>query len=121
VLSAAPQGPNEIRLSEGPLRKRAVKVISPRFPEDPEKRGVAGVAVAEIQIDRAGKVSAVRVLQAPDPAIEKAVAEAVKEWRFEPAMVGGAAVRVRGKLTFYYVVDRGRGVVRSPDEMPRRD
>jgi TonB family protein len=109
----------EVRLPESALRKRALKVVMPAFPKDVEIRGVTGVVVAQLEIDTSGEVSQVRVLQAPAPAVQQAVEEALKRWRFKPCSVGGSEVKVRGKLTFYYVIERGQAMVRNPDQMPR--
>lgn len=120
ALCVAAQGPSEIRLSEAVIRKRAVKVVMPVFPEASKNRGTTGVAVAEIEIDRTGTVSRVEVLEAPDSDIKSAVAGAVKQWRFKPATLSGTAVKVLGKLTFYYTADHGKSVVRNPEDVPRQ-
>ena len=104
------------RASEASLRKIATKVVMPNYPHESIKRGAKGVAVAELVIGVAGDVSNAEVLEAPDALIEKAVLEAVKQWKFRPTNVkGGGPVSVRGKLTFYFEInEKGQGKVENP-------
>lgn len=106
--------PKFIRLEEQALRKRARKILMPRFPEDAKKRGVTGTSVAEVEIDETGKVASVRVVQAPDELIKVALTDAINQWRFRPLTIEGAPVRIIGKLTFHYVIDRGKASVENP-------
>jgi TonB family protein len=90
----------------------------PAFPEESRTRGAKGVAVAELVFDPNGDVYRARILEAPDTPIKAAVLEAVKQWKFRPQFVDGSAVYIRGKLTFYYVInDRGEGVVNNPRQV----
>jgi TonB family protein len=90
----------------------------PAFPEESRARGAKGVAVAELVFDPNGDVYRARILEAPDTPIKAAVLEAVKQWKFRPQFVDGSAVYIRGKLTFYYVInDRGEGVVNNPRQV----
>jgi TonB family protein len=99
----------------------ALKVVMPPYPRDAEAGGTTGVVVAQIVVSEEGAVAEASVLQAPADSIKKAVPEAIRQWRFKPQTVGGAPVRVHSKLTFYYLIDHGKGVVRNPDQMPQKN
>jgi len=103
-----------IKVSEISLRKLATKTVLPDFPEEAKKRGAKGVAVAQLEVDEKGDVAQVEVLEAPDPLIKKAVADATKQWKFKPSASSGEPVRIQGKLTFYYVIDRNEARVENP-------
>lgn len=103
-----------VTVHETYLRKRATKTVPPGFPEQAKKRGAKGVVVAQINVDEQGEVARVEVLEAPDPLIKEAVIKAIEQWRFDPPTIGGKPVRIRGKLTFYYVIERGKGRVDNP-------
>lgn len=107
-----------VRASETSIRKIATKTVMPNYPEDARKRGVNGVAVAEILVDENGDVVTTETVEAPDESIKKALEAAVKQWKFRPTKIkDGPAVRIRGKLTFYYVLDeKGNGRVESPKQ-----
>lgn len=103
-----------VTVHETYLRKRATKTILPGFPEQAKKRGAKGVVVAQVNVNEQGEVAQVTVLEAPDPLIKEAVVKALERWRFDPPTIGGKPVRIRGKLTFYYVIERGKGRVDNP-------
>jgi TonB family protein len=87
----------------------------PEYPQGAQARGVTGVVVAEVEVGVSGAVSQVTVLQAPSDDIKDAVGEALKKWRFKPLTFGGGPARARGKLTFYYVIDHGKAIVRNAE------
>lgn len=121
AVCLAGQGPREISLPEVSLRKLAFKVVMPPYPRDAEAGRITGAVVAQIVVSEEGTVAEASVLQAPADSIKKVVPGAIRQWRFKPQTVGGAPVRVHSKLTFYYLIDHGKGVVRNPDQMPQKN
>ena len=114
VVSA--QTIRSVTVTEVTLRKHALKVVMPKFPEAARRNRAQGVAVAQLEVNEQGDASRIEVLEAPDPSIEEAVKRALGEWRFKPASIGGKAVPLRGKLTFYYVIEKGKGRVKNPQQ-----
>ncbi|HEX8139149.1 MAG TPA: energy transducer TonB [Pyrinomonadaceae bacterium] len=111
------QSSRAITVNERSLRKMATRTVMPTFPEEAKKHGAKGVAVAELEFDDKGAVAQVEVLEAPDPLIKQSVIDAVKQWKFSPTTANENPVNVRGKLTFYYVIDeRGEGRVENPKQ-----
>lgn len=96
------------------LRKNASNTVAPDYPAESKRRGAKGVAVTQLEIDEKGDVAKIEVLEAPDPHIEEAVIKAVRQWKFPSVTVKGKPRRVIGKLTFYFVIERGKATVRSP-------
>lgn len=115
AAAVSPQGGLAI-VPEAVLRKLAKKMVMPKYPDGATKRGVKGRAVAEVNIDKQGNLIDVRVLEAPDQEIEQSVIRAIKQWKFSPATVSEhkLSVNVRGKLTFYFVLEGRRGRVENP-------
>ncbi|PYS81501.1 MAG: hypothetical protein DMF67_16495 [Acidobacteria bacterium] len=71
--------------------------------------------MALLQLDESGRLVSVKMLEAPDPDIEKSVLEAIKKWRFGNATSNtGESVRVEGRLTFYFEIINGQALVRNP-------
>lgn len=103
------------RVAEASLRSFAVSRVLPAFPGDAIAKRATGVGVARVEVDERGAVSRVDVLTAPTRSIEQAIERAVKQWRFSPVTLGGRPYRVSGKVTFYFVMERGRGVVLNPE------
>lgn len=101
---------------EKTLRQFAKTVVMPIYPDIAQRNGVHGVAIAQLNIDEEGSVTNVEILEAPHESIGSAVVAAVKKWKFERPIDDstGKAVRLSGKLTFYFVIENGRGVVKNP-------
>lgn len=101
---------------EGVLRRLAKKVVLPVYPEASKKRGTAGRAVAQLDVDKEGNITGAHVLEAPDEEIKQETLDAVRRWEFNPAFTGDERkpVRIRGKLTFYFVIDGQDARVQNP-------
>jgi len=80
----------------------------PRYPELARKAGVQGTVVLLIVIDRDGRVGEIEVLRTPDPrfGFDLAAIEAVKQWRYRPALLGGRPVAVQASVTFEFTLSR---------------
>ena len=112
--AAAAQNIDYVLMRESVLRKRAVKVVMPVYHARAIKLRAKGVAVGEVQINERGEVTSVNVLDAPDESIEKALADALKQWKFQPLTDNGVAFNVEGKLTFYFVIEGSKFLVKNP-------
>jgi len=69
-----------------------------RYPPEAAAAGIQGNVQAEIVINEAGLVSEARVVRSV-PMLDEAALQAVRNWRFEPAVVDGRAVPVRMVVT----------------------
>lgn len=106
-----------VTVGEDGIRRSAAKTVMPIYPEDARKKGIKGVAVVELQYNGKGDVTNTRILQSPDSATGKAVVDAVKQWKFKPSKLEGKPISVRGKLTFYFVLNtNGNTEVRNPKQ-----
>lgn len=106
---------NEGAVNEVTLRRSAIRKVLPIFPEDAIKANAQGVTVAQIRLDEKGELSFVEILQAPHESIAKATAEAVRKWAFYfDFSKDGKPICLKGKLTFYFVVENGTPYVRDP-------
>ena len=107
-----------IQVDEAGMRKSASKTVLPLYPEDALKKREKGVAVIELQFDAKGDVVNTAVLEAPSRSIGDVMVTAVKQWKFVPSKKeDGTPVSIRGKLTFYFEIDKdGKGVVKNPKQ-----
>ena len=83
-------------------------MISSRFPEYPRhliRREVTGSVVVEFIVDEAGKVIGPTVKGTPAPELAALALDAITQWRFEPAMKGGAPVKVRVRHEFVFKME----------------
>lgn len=82
-----------------------LKTKPPRYPADMRAAGVTGAVVVRIVIDESGKVMAADVAKASHDGFREAAIEAVREWTFKPAQVGGKPVRARVNVPLNFSID----------------
>jgi protein TonB len=61
-------------------------IVNPIYPEELKSRNFGGSATLRCQVDRDGNVSSVEVVAATQPAFGQAAVEAVRQWKFTPAV-----------------------------------
>lgn len=76
-----------------PIPKRT-KMVKPVYPLEAQARGLRGIVILDLTIDRNGKVTSVDVIRSI-PGLDEAAVEAVKLWEYEPVKIDGKAVVVR--------------------------
>ena len=85
---------------------RAVTRANPVYPEDARADRVQGTVVLQVMIDEEGVVRDLAVLRSPDDRLTRAAAEAVREWRFQPAtLADGTPVAVYYVLTIRFALE----------------
>jgi TonB family protein len=112
------QNGQAIRVGEDGMRKSASKTVMPSYPEEALKKREQGVAIVELKYDAKGDVVDAAVIEAPSKSIGDAVVRATKQWKFVPSKrQDGTPVSIRGKLTFYFEIDKGgKGLVQNPKQ-----
>jgi TonB family protein len=119
-LSAGAWQTRTPRLDEWSLRANAISTPKPAYPKASADRKATGVVVASIVVGTDGRTVEVAVVEAPDDGIARAVRDGVMRWTFKPLQAPGQPEPsgMRGLLTFYFRIVRGRPVVLDPDELP---
>jgi TonB family protein len=106
-----------VRVGEDGMRKSAEKTVMPVYPAQTIKKAQQGIAMIEAQYNGKGEVTETIVVEAAAPEIGQAALEAVKQWKFKPSSLDGKPISVRGKLTFYFVIDKNKqGRVENPKQ-----
>jgi TonB family protein len=90
---------------ENPTMPKVLQKVNPEFPEEAKKAGKTGMVVAEILITETGAVEEVKILKSADKVFEQPVIDAVKQWKYEPPMKNGKAVRGRYTVTVSFKLD----------------
>jgi TonB family protein len=94
--AASPAAGDDAPLVAGtdvPAPKRR-NLVLPEYPEDAKAKGIRGIVLIEVVIERDGSVSDARVLRSIPPLDEPAL-EAVRQWSYDVTKVDGKPVRVR--------------------------
>jgi protein TonB len=90
------------RLSAQP---RPLELPRIAYPPDARKAGTEGRVLLVLGIDAQGKVTAVRVLDAPSPALAAAALEGARRFRFTPALLEGAPVATEIRFTYTFLLE----------------
>jgi periplasmic protein TonB len=79
--------------------------IEPEYPEAARQQSVQGTVVLNLQIGADGSVEDVHAQSGP-PLLAQAAIDAVKQWKFQPHMVDGHAVRTRTTTTLNFILPK---------------
>lgn len=92
-----PFDPSDIDQKPRPIFQGA-----PSYPAALRGKKTEGLVTIIFVVDPAGKVTGPRIERSSHPAFEKPALDAVKRWRFEPAMRGGqrVACKMRAPIRF---------------------
>jgi protein TonB len=80
---------------------KPVKKVIPLYPDNLKEEGVAGETAIMASIDRIGNVKTAFVFRSLHPELGKLALEAVRQWKFEPYILGKKPIRV---YTFLSVI-----------------
>jgi len=69
---------------------KLIKPVNPVYPEEARVSGVQGLVILEAKADEQGNVIDVRILRSV-PLLDQAAIDAVKQWKYEPLVIGGRA------------------------------
>jgi protein TonB len=102
-----PQGDlKQVSYEEGEVdvEARPLSQTAPKRPKKAEAAGVSGLVRCLLTIGEDGRVVDVQFLEVPpgNYGFEEAVREAVATWRYQPARVGGVAVRLKIEQPFKF-------------------
>lgn len=64
----------------------------------PDAKNISGIVVVEVEIDKVGKPTSVKVLKG-HPILAAAVLEVVKQWRWKPLTVNGVPAKADSMIT----------------------
>jgi protein TonB len=76
----------------------------PMYPSELKQKKIEGEAVVDLCIEPDGKVRVAVIKSATHPKFGEAALEAVKQWRFSPAIKDGKPVRVRTLAPFSFAL-----------------
>jgi len=96
---AAPAAPVAVG---GEVRQaRLVSSVPPEYPPMAKARHVSGGVTIDALIEATGRVTKMKVLSGPT-LLEQAAMDALKEWKYEPAMLDGKAVAMHVTVTIQF-------------------
>ncbi len=93
---------NAFSMSEIDQKPRAVFQASPNYPAELRGKKIEGVVTLIFIVDAAGRVVNPKVEKSSNPLFEKPALEAVRQWKFEPAVKAGARVDSRSRVSIRF-------------------
>jgi TonB family protein len=99
----AREGGKTAAKSEDVTKPEVLTKVQPKYPEEAKKNGIQGAVVVKAKIDKQGDVVDAVAAETPDPDLAKAAIEAVKQWKFKPALdKKGKPVEVKTSVTINF-------------------
>jgi protein TonB len=89
-------------LSEIDQKPRAVYQVAPTYPAEMRGQKLEGVVSVIFIVDSAGKVINLRAEKATHDAFKTPAVDAVKQWKFEPAIRGGQRVACKMRVSIRF-------------------
>lgn len=88
--------------SGGAVAPHIVYQPDPDYPDEARKRGVQGTVVLSVTVGTDGKAHNFKVESTPGYGLEKSAVEAVKQWRWEPALANGKPADVKVNVSIQF-------------------
>lgn len=73
---------------------RKIRHVDPEYPEDVRGAKIEGTVEVRAIVGWRGEVTDLRVYSSPSDALSRLALEAVKQWRYNPALCNGQPIRV---------------------------
>jgi periplasmic protein TonB len=89
-------------MSEIDQRPRPVQQVAGAFPSELRGKVTEGVVTLIFVVDETGRVVNPRVEKSSHPEFEKPALDAVRQWKFEPAVKGGKRVSCKMRVPFRF-------------------
>ncbi len=83
-----------------PLRPSVL--VRPAFPEVCLEKGIQGLVKTELQVDEAGKVVEVRILESLHPELDLATLAALQQWKYKPQIKEGKPASATYKVDVHF-------------------
>ncbi len=77
---------------------RIIHRVAPEYPTLAKRLKEEGVVTVEFLVTKNGQVTSLRVIETPSSRLAEATLEALKQWRFSPALVADQPVVQRTKI-----------------------
>jgi eukaryotic-like serine/threonine-protein kinase len=76
---------------------------APPYPDEARRMNLLGTVKVEMIVSEKGQPTDLRVVQSAGEILDRAVVDAVRTWRYEPAVKSGVRVKVRWSYTHRYI------------------
>ncbi len=103
--AVAASGPQRVRVGGMVIPAKLLSKVDPEYSQDAQSRGIHGEVVLRAVISIQGMVLSLTSISAPDPALAEAAMKAVREWRYQPALLNGEPVETLTTITVNFELE----------------
>jgi protein TonB len=96
--------PKMLRISQGVAQKHQTKKVTPHYPFSAKLDHVQGNVILSVVIDTDGSLRDIKVVASPRSDLTDASIEAVKQWKYEPFRLNGAAIPTQTTITVNFTL-----------------
>ena len=108
---------------QGDRKARMIHHVEARYTDDARAKGIEGKVVLRFTVDHDGIPQSIQVRQSLYPSLDQAAIEALREWRFEPAMKNGEPVSMwmEAEMDFHLYQDQKKKEEREAEERLKKE
>lgn len=92
--------------NEADIPIEVISRVQPVFPYSMKAKGEMGSVTLEFIVGTDGKPSRIRPVELTNPLLADAAADAIREWKFKPAILNGKPVRTMVKQTLVFKLNQ---------------
>ncbi|PYT32976.1 MAG: hypothetical protein DMG58_09005 [Acidobacteria bacterium] len=101
----APVRPRRVRVGGNVTPAKLIHQTHPEYPGSAKSRGVQGDVVLRAVISLDGSVGSMSPAGSPDPELAQAAINAVRQWRYEPALLNGQPIETATTITVNFQLE----------------
>jgi TonB family protein len=109
----------EKKISKGKEVKppKLIKKVEPTYPDEAKEAELEGAVVVEATTDEKGNVKKVKIVKGEHDILNKAAADAVKQWKYEPMLIDGIPHGIQFTVTCRFSLDDKKTSASAADEV----
>ena len=109
----------KLALLETQSQNRKAKLIyrvEPDYTPDAREKQITGTVVLGVTVGHDGLPQSIQIKKSLFPSLDESAVNAVRKWRFEPAMKDGQPVSMYLQVEFYFAPNAQQTDLRGPEE-----
>jgi len=96
--------PRKLRIDGNTERLKLIREVPAVYPDAAKAAGIQGTVCFEMVVSRDGEPLDIRLLSSPDACLTESALEAVRQWRYAPTLLNGAAVEIVTDVNVSYTL-----------------
>jgi TonB family protein len=106
----------EMQRLQGDHKARVIYRVDPEYPQDAREKKIEGTVQLSMTIDHDGIPQNVQVKRSLSPSLDQSAVDAVRKWRFEPAIKNGQPASMFVSIDVYFGAGSG-GVDKTQQDL----